>query len=82
MYSFSVSWRFGGTGVHGGMESWNKSKMLPRFYEGDWENHGTISRNKDIGESYGCVFKGEKEENAFNFRSSKSEYHGTHREDI
>lgn len=47
--------------MHGGTESKKKSKMLPRFYEGAWESNGTISRNQDIRESYGCVFKGEKE---------------------
>lgn len=58
MYSFSVSWRFGGTGVHGGMESRKKSKMLPRFYKGDWENNGTIRRNKDIGENLRLCVQG------------------------
>lgn len=37
---------------------------------------------KISGRIYGCVFKGEKEENAFNFRSTKFEYRGTHRKDI
>lgn len=67
------------------MEAW-KAGRNQRCYPGFMRVTGRImvllAEIKISGRVYGCVFKGEKEENAFNFRSTKFEYHGTHRKDI
>lgn len=63
--------------MDGGMGGRKKSEMTPRFYEGDWENNGTINRNKDTRKSH----RYEEEEKAFNFGNTKFEYHGINRKD-
>lgn len=54
--------------------------MIPSLCEGDGENNSIVNGNTDIRKSYCGVFKGEGEDNAFNFGNIKFEYHGINKD--
>lgn len=54
--------------------------MIFSFCEGDGENNSIVNGNIDIRKSYCGVFKGEGEDNVFNFGNIKFEYYGINKD--